>query len=332
MRKKHLKYIVCPDCKGEFILEIKEQEKGLIKSGLLKCSKCYKEYPIINHIPRFVPLDNYTESFGFEWEIHGKTHYDSFSKTNVCETRFFGETKWPRDLKEEIMLEVGCGAGRLTEQAISTGAMIVSMDICAVDINYEMNGNKNNVLIIQADIYNMPFKNNYFNKIFCFGTLQFTPNVKKAFMKLPKYLKQKGNLVIDVFAKRYELKGILFKLLETKYLIRPLTKNIPLKKLYKGCKGYVELMWPIMNLIDKIPYFNKYIGYFFLFPYYRGRNKVKDENLLKKWAVCQIFNMLSPKYDNPQSIKTIKSWFNEAKLEKINIHYGFNGIEGHGTK
>ena len=41
--------------------------------------------------------------------------------------------------------------------------------------------------------------------------------------------------------------------------------------------------------------------------------------------------MLSPQYDYPQSLRTMKKWFEEAKLKDIDVHYGYNGIEGRGT-
>jgi hypothetical protein len=54
--------------------------------------------------------------------------------------------------------------------------------------------------------------------------------------------------------------------------------------------------------------------------------------ILKEWAYLDTFDMLSPRYDYPQSLKTVKSWFHDAKLSDIDIHYGYNGIEGRGTK
>jgi hypothetical protein len=38
--------------------------------------------------------------------------------------------------------------------------------------------------------------------------------------------------------------------------------------------------------------------------------------------------MLAPAYDSPQTLKTFSSWFAEAHLTNIDVHYGFNGIEG----
>jgi hypothetical protein len=43
-------------------------------------------------------------------------------------------------------------------------------------------------------------------------------------------------------------------------------------------------------------------------------------------------DMLSPMYDLPQTLKTFTRWHHEAGLVDIDVHYGFNGIEGRGKK
>lgn len=161
MREHFIKYLVCPECLNELQLSISEKEGDKIKTGDLKCSSCSSTFPIINFIPRFVPIENYATNFGLQWNIHSKTQYDQYSNKNVSEERFFKETKLPRELKGEVILEVGSGSGRFTAPASTTGATIVSMDYSfAVEANYKSNGNKENVFIVQGDIYKMPFRRN----------------------------------------------------------------------------------------------------------------------------------------------------------------------------
>src|SRR5207248_3605674 len=122
----------------------------------------------------------------------------------ISEKRFFEETGWPRVLAREVILEVGSGSGRFTEQAASTEAFIISFDYShAVEANYASNGARENVLIVQADIYAMPFRTEYFDKVFCFGVLQHTPDVRQAFLALPPMLKPGGELVVDVYKKTF---------------------------------------------------------------------------------------------------------------------------------
>ena len=328
MKEKHLEFLACPSCKGPLkVFKIDNKIKDSIESGMLCCSVCKLQYKIIKHIPRFVQLENYASNFGFEWNKHSKTQIDSETCSNLSEKRFFEASKWSRNLKDQLILEVGCGAGRFTEQAALTGGMVVSMDYSnAVDANYNINGNKNNVLIVQGDIYNMPFRNNFFDKLFCFGVLQHTPNVKKSFMNLPNYLKKNGMLAIDVYRKR----SFFIQIIQTKYWVRPLFKRINLEILYKITCIYVNIIWPLTKLIHKLPYGRKING-LLLIADFRGAYNMTEERL-KDWAILDTFDMLSPAYDQPQSLKTIKKWFNEAPLKNIEVNYGHNGIEGRGTK
>jgi ubiquinone/menaquinone biosynthesis C-methylase UbiE/uncharacterized protein YbaR (Trm112 family) len=329
LRKEHSNYLACPSCKARlFVSEIGGKDNDRIKSGVLGCSACQSRYDIINYIPRFVPPDNYAHSFGLEWTMHARTQYDSHSGIDLSEKRFFEETKWPKDLSGQVILEVGSGSGRFTEQAAATGAMVVSMDYSsAVDANYASNGGKENVLIVQADVYNMPFAEKSFDKIFCFGMLQHTPRVKEAFLNLPPYLKAGGSLVIDVYRKIKGLKNIFI----TKYWVRPFTKRLPHKRLYDLCETWVNLIWPISRVLNKVPALKHKINFIILVADYRGVYDLPEEKL-KEWAVLDTFDMLSPFYDYPQSIETVRSWLDEADLNNIDAQYGFTGIVARGTK
>ena len=274
-------------------------------------------------------MDNYSKSFGLEWNIHNTTQYDGYSGFKLSEDRFFNETKYDRNLEGQLILEAGCGSGRFTEHAVKTGANVISFDYSdSVEANYKSNGNKNNLLIIQADIFKMPFNDNTFDKVFCFGVLQHTPNPKKAFFNLVRVLKPGGQLVADIYAKT-----LARCLLTPKYFIRMFTRNINPKKLYVYVNNYINLAWPVAKIISKIPKIGYRINWRLLIAdYSQTILKGADNKLLKEFAVLDTFDMLSPKYDYPQTLNTFKKWFVEAGLEKINVHYGYNGIEGRGKK
>ena len=320
MKKEHLKYLACPKCGGDLkISRIKEEENGLIKTGQLLCGLCHLTYDIVRFIPRFVSSENYASSFGLEWTKNARTQYDSYTNSRISERRFFEETKWSRNMKGQTILEVGSGAGRFTEQAASSGAMVVSMDYsCSVEVNYQSNGKKGNVLIVQADIYSMPFKKNYFEKLFCIGVLQHTPDVKKAFFALPQFLKPGGSLVIDVYRKPTRF--------ITKYMIRHLTKRINHELLYKMCKIYICFMWPIARLINRLPR-GRTINWMLLIADYRGAYEL-PEKILKEWAILDTFDMLSPAYDQPQRLVEVRDWFKQAGLRDVEIDYKYNSLRG----
>jgi SAM-dependent methyltransferase len=197
----------------------------------------------------------------------------------------------------------------------------------AVDANYASNGSKPNVLIVQGDIYQMPFKEGIFDRAFALGMLQHTPRVREAFLSLPRYLRHGGSLVVDVYSKPIGLR----KLAMTRYWIRPITRRIAPEKLYRLCKKYVSIMWPLASVISRLPRIGRHLNWMLFIADYRGKYQLSEE-LLKEWAILDTFDMLSPAYDSPQAIETVRSWFAEAALENVEVKYGYNGIEGRGAR
>ncbi len=327
MRKSHIEHLICCNCSGDLTLKPDDQARpknDLIEGGVLKCSNCSREYKIIDSIPRFVDSEDYTRGFGFQWNKHARVQYDSYNGLTLTKDRFFNSTRFSKNLNGELILEAGSGAGRFTEIAAATDALVVTFDHSnAVDINYAMNGAKENVLIVQADIYNMPFKKRYFDKIFCFGVLQHTPDVKNAFMALPPLLKQDGELAIDAYKKTF-----LATWLSTKYYVRPFTRHMEPRHLYALIQKYIDFMWPLALLLARIPKISHAINSRLLIAEYSRYGFAED--MLKEMAYLDSFDMLAPKYDSPQTIGTIQTWFKEAGLTEIDVSYGYNGIVGLG--
>ncbi|HVB22662.1 MAG TPA: methyltransferase domain-containing protein [Ktedonobacteraceae bacterium] len=327
MRENSVHYLACPQCQGDLtISSVEKRSGGVLETAELACIDCTATYPIVDYIPRFVPNANYASNFGHEWTIHARTQYDSTSGVNASEKRFFEETGWPIDLTGEVILEAGSGSGRFTEQAAKTNAFVVSFDYSfAVEANYASNGGRENVLIVQADIYHMPFREGSFDKVFCIGVLQHTPDVEKAFLALPPMLKSNGDLVVDVYKKTI---GRAY--MQTKYYVRFMTRNMEPTRLYQRTKRWIDFIWPLAVLIRKIPRIGPILNWRLLVPDY-SREGV-PVNSLKEWAYLDAFDMLSPRYDSPQTIKTVQRWFEKAGMAEVVVKYGYNGIEGHGKK
>lgn len=57
MKKELMEILVCPVCKGELELSVKEENEKEIISGTLYCRKCDERYPILDTIPSLLPPD-----------------------------------------------------------------------------------------------------------------------------------------------------------------------------------------------------------------------------------------------------------------------------------
>jgi SAM-dependent methyltransferase len=316
-------------CKGELTLhDVSAEEGERVCAAVLRCLLCGRNFKVEQNIPRFVASQNYAAGFGLQWKLHARTQLDSYTKSDISERRFFQETRWPRRLTGETVLEVGSGAGRFTEQAVRTGAMVLSVDLsAAVDVNYAANGHHENVLIVQADVYNLPFRKAAFDKVFCFGVLQHTPDVEAAFKAVSSCVKPGGRLAVDVYRRHTGWK----RLIETKRWVRPVSTRIPAETLYGMCRFYVRAMWPVAGWLHKVPRIGRAITSRLLIADYRGQLELGPE-VLREWAILDTFDMLSPRYDSPQAIDTMRTWFEASGFDEIEVARGYNGIEGRGVK
>ena len=67
--------------------------------------------------------------------------------------------------------------------------------------------------LVQASIYEMPFQDNTFDKVFCFGVLQHTPSFKNSIKSLVKKVKKNGEVIVDF----YPSNGLITRI-HSKYL------------------------------------------------------------------------------------------------------------------
>ena len=320
MKEKFVHYLACPVCRGSLeIFSVESRKDSSIEAGQLRCLQCRKIYPVVRFVPRFVPDDDYAKGFGFQWFKYRTTQLDSHTGLDISRQRFFAQTRWPQNLSGEFVLEAGCGAGRFTEHAVATGATVISLDLSlAVEANYANNGRRDNVLIVQGSIFDMPFKKKFFDKVFCFGVLQHTPDPFKAFASLVSFMKDGGEIAIDVYRNYWKAWLI------SKYYLRPLTRHMDPERLFRLVTNYVDFMWPLCSAIRKIPHIGPQLNLVLGVPDHSGLG-VKGA-MLKQWAYLDCFDMFGARYDHPQTLGTVKRWFESQNLKDFDVHQGALGI------
>lgn len=279
-----------------------------------------------NGVYRFREDDGYNKSFSLQWNKFKKEQYDSENKTDLSLVRF-KETKWNlENIKDKLVLEAGCGAGRFSEIFAKQEANLITFDYSnAVDACYENNKKYKNVLFFQCDILDLPFKKNIFDYVFCHGVLQHTSNPKKSFLELISMLKPGGKISVDIY-----LKDGLIRPWKSKYIWRPLTTRVSNEKLLKFLEWFIPIWLPIDTFIKSIPYIGNYLGSIIPCWNYMNTNLSGEEKV--QWAIMDTFDALAPVYDIPATITEFSNWFELNELENIDIHYGGNGLVGNATK
>lgn len=302
MKNKLLDFLVCPICKGQFKLICATTEKEEITSGILRCS-CGKEYPIIDGVPRFVKNDNYLSSFSLEWNIHQKTQLDSHNSKPVSENQMKNRLNFDlNNLVGKLVLDAGCGAGRFAEVVAKYGAEVVCVDLSyAVEAAYRNIGKLKNVHIIQADIFNLPFKPMIFDLVYSFGVLHHTPDAKRAFSSIVQFAKPLGTVSIFVYSS-YN-KAIVY----SSAFWRIMTTRMPKMLLY-----YLSYISVPLYFIYKIPVIGAIGKMIFTIP-------MLDD---WRWRVLDTFDWYSPKYQSKHTHSEVFNWFEENNLKDIKIYPG----------
>src|SRR3954454_10874149 len=203
MELRLLKILACPKCRAELVCH-GDQSTGSLDEGELKCSACEMHFPVINGIPRFVPVDNYAASFGYQWNEFRKEQIDSYNGTTLSADRFWSETGWtPEQLNDKWVLDVGCGAGRVMDAASKSRGDIVGLDLSsAIDAAQENLHDRENVHFVQASIYELPFKEGAFDLCYCIGVIQHTPDPPKSLASLARTIKPSGEIALTIYPRK----------------------------------------------------------------------------------------------------------------------------------
>jgi len=266
-------------------------------------------FPIIRGVPRIAKMDNYTNNFGIQWNAFRETQIDKeMNGLSISEKRFFAETGWNAiDLNGENLLEVGSGAGRFSKVVLEkTNATLYSIDYSdAVSANFINNGKiaPNRFHLFQASIYELPFHDNSFDKTFCLGVLQHTPDFRASVEALIKKTKVGGEIVIDF----YPIKG-WWTFIHAKYILRYWTKKIKHEKLLKIIDDNIDWLILISKILRKSG-----LGILARFLPLVDLNTMPASNLtdqqLREWIVLDTFDMFAPEHDHPQRITDVTNMF-----------------------
>ena len=116
---------------------------------------------------------------------------------------------------------------------------MVGVDLSfAVDAAYGNVGKRENVHIVQADLFRLPFPEGTFDAMYSLGVLHHTPDTKKAFDAVVPYLRPGGEFAVFLYAYgHYSYFSDLWRKVTTRVPYRILyyltSLSIPLYYLYK---------------------------------------------------------------------------------------------------
>lgn len=318
MHQKFAAYFVDPHTKEPLTLEIKVSRGDIIESGCFKSLQ--REYPIVKGIPRFVghTETNYASSFGYEWRKWARVQFDSQNVGKPMEG--YTQKMWERitglqqSLEGQVVVDIGCGAGRFIETARQKGAQVIGLDYSdAVEVAAENFKDDENVCICQADALHLPIKEQSVEGAFSIGVLHHTPKPSQGIIEATQTLKTGGWLAAAVYGKGgyYDFPTVqLWRKFFQK--IQPILKYYPpLIYTYLTVYGF----YPIRS----IPILNKAVRVVFPF--------VSLPDI--QWSLLDTFDSISPAYQSAHTSYEVFQWFKNAGLSQIEPgDWGFTAYHG----
>ncbi len=289
--------LICPKTGEE--LSIKDPiyaEEEIIEGVLF--SKSGSEYKIVNGIPRFVPF-HYADGFALQWNRHDIIQLDTQNHTHSSE-RFFGETGFTLDkLKGATVIDGGCGAGRFAEVAAHAGARVIAVDLSEAVEACKRNTHGLNVQVIQASLFELPFKPKSIDHGFSIGVIQHTPDPLLALASVANLIKPGGEFGVSWYKKYW------YTFLHQKYILRAL-----IKPFFNDTNLYSFVSWYAPKLLPFSRFLAKFMSSVMVDRILPVANRdsipgLNDQERLE-WAILDTYDWFNPKYDKPQTWKAVR--------------------------
>ncbi len=205
MHPRFLQYLCCPATGEPLELgEARMRPDGTVGAGILRALSG-RGYPIIRGIPRFVSQEHYASSFGFEWQRWPRVQFESANVGRPMQghtTRMWDRiTAAPDDqVRGNTIVEFGCGPGRFLDVVRRRGGIAVGIDLStAVESARKNFAHDPNVLIVQGDLLQPPFRQNAFDGGYSIGVLHHTPSPAAGLAALARTVRPGGWLACCVY-------------------------------------------------------------------------------------------------------------------------------------
>ncbi len=284
--------LACPCCRADLPGLDRWPAEGA------RCPGCGADFPIVRGIPRFVASDAYASSFSLEWNRHKKTQLDDTTSRESEETFRLKTGLRPDDVDDKLVLDVGCGMGRFADVVSRWGGKVIGIDLSlAVEAAYANLGGRENVRILQADLFHLPFRPGTFDIVYSLGVLHHTPDCEKAFRQLMPFVRPGGRVCVWVY-------GTMGPWERFARLYRKLTVRMPKRLLHALC--HLAIPW---YHVCRLPLVGDLL--WTVFPISRHPNP--------DWRVLDTFDWYSPQYQSLHTFPEVYRWFRSEGLVDITL-------------
>jgi SAM-dependent methyltransferase len=278
----------------------------------LTCSGCGRRFPEVRGVLRFVDSGSYADSFGYQWQAFDRTQlnppaseWDFVKKTGLR----------PAELKDKLVLDVGCGMGRFAEVATRWGARVVGIDLSSAAEVAARNLADREFIALQADVFALPFAPESFDVIYSVGVLHHTPDCERAFKVLPQFLKPGGKIAVWLYSGYNN-----WHRFSDQY--RKVTHRMSPRTLHRVFSFAVPSLYRLDQGLRVIPILGKPMAGMLALLFPISKNRDPQVRLL------DTLDWYSPKYQSKHTYEQVFRWFESCGLEHLTVADISIGVKG----
>ncbi len=249
MRLEALNFLVCPNCGGNLALSSDSpcpEADGHIMAGGLACGSCTSNFSIRNGVPILLSANlasvklETASRFAEEW-----TRWSDLR--DYYEKEFFD---WvapltPKDFKDQVVFEGGCGKGRHTAIVAACGVRaIVSLDLGeSAFVAFAHTRKFANAHVVIGDLLNPPVRP-VFDLAFSVGVLHHLPDPAAGFASLAARVRDGGRVAFWVYGQE----GNEWITRYVDPVRKTLTSRLPAWFLRLACIPPAIFLWGVIKL------------------------------------------------------------------------------------
>lgn len=316
MNPKFLEILCCPKTGEGLQLKVDETSgDGFVVTGTLIAERSGHAYPIVRAIPRFIDAEHYTDSFGYEWQKWSRVQFEAENVGGKMQ----GHTKRmfeiitgfsEQDLKGRRVVEFGCGPGRFLDLVRGCGGSAVGIDMSMAVESARVNFKADpEVLIVQGDILNPPFKPGVFDVGYSIGVLHHTPAPEEGLKKLARVVKSGGLVGCCVYPREglYNYPSV--------FRFRKLHRMTSHLLGTKGALAYsyfsAYFLYHVFDLLRRTSLTQRAAEYV-------EKNLVVNVDVPDaRWRVLDVFDAITPAYASTHTPEEVTSWFEQANCSNL---------------
>lgn len=213
---------------------------------------------------------NYSDNFGLEW-----TEFDGYhAKESLSHGHLFGRFFLPKNyFDNKLVLDVGCGNGRLGRFMCASAKSYVGIDLSESVYAFPNYTNTENIILCRSNGTDLPTNDEVSDITVCWGVLHHMDDPQKGLHELIRSTKIGGEILIFIYPQTFDFRMNL----------NCFVKHIPPALLH-------EILSNTSDLIDSLSEVDQYYGNSLANGMSLGIKKSRE------WQLFQWFDGISPQY------------------------------------